>query len=308
MRVTVHPAARIVAMDPFRCRIWNRHDRLANAIDVDSCQEEIESFRRHGQMIPVLGRPVTGDASYDVELAYGARRLFVARHLRTPLQVELRAFTDREGLVALDIENRQRCDVSPYERGLGLKRALVAGHFQSQEQMAQALNISPAQLSRLLQLARLPAVVVNAFRSPAEICESWAPRLSGALEDHARRAETIRTARTLAGHSPRLRAHEVLPRLLAASEPGPSLSKDRRDRVVAASDGSALFRVRYLSGAVALVFREDRIPERTLVRIEDALAQVMRRARSQAQHERNRRRQPLFFTAVHRDVQQQRLP
>jgi ParB family chromosome partitioning protein len=310
MRVMAHSAARIVAMDPFKCRIWNRHDRGANAIDADSCRAEIESVRRHGQLIPVLGRPLAGDAAYEVELAYGARRLFVARHLRIALQVELRGFTDREGLIALDIENRQRCDISPYERGLGFKRWLAAGHFDSQEQMARALNISPAQVSRLVQLARLPAVIVNAFRSPTEICESWGPKLIGALDDPARRAATIRAARMLAGNSPRLRAREVLPRLLAASERGRKLKTELRDRVVGASDGSALFRVRYLSDAVALVFREDHISEQTLVRIEDALASVMRRARLRG---RTRtavpagpalftRYQPLLFTAVQRDV------
>jgi ParB family chromosome partitioning protein len=278
MRVTATSATRIVAVDPFKCRVWNLHDRGANAFDADSCREEIESIRRHGQLIPVLGRPLTDDASHDVELAYGARRLFIARHLEISLRVELREFTDREGLIALDIENRQRCDISPYERGLGFKRWLAAGHFESQEQMAEALSISPAQVSRLLQLARLPAVVVNAFRSPTEICESWGVKLITALDDPTRRDATIRAARTLGSNSPRLQSREVLPRLLTASERGRKLNKGLRDRVVGAGDGSAVFRVKYLSDAVALVFSTDRISEHTLVRIEDALAGVMRRA------------------------------
>jgi ParB-like chromosome segregation protein Spo0J len=67
--------------------------------------------------VPALGRPLHGDLEFDVEIIYGARRLFVARHLNMPLQVELREMSDREALVAMDIENRLRTDISPYERG-----------------------------------------------------------------------------------------------------------------------------------------------------------------------------------------------
>src|SRR5688572_30441481 len=113
------PTSRIiVSISPFRCRVWEMHDRLEDYITAESCCTEIGSFEAHGQLVPALGRPVRGDPDYDLEVVCGARRLFVARHLGALLQVEIREMSDREALVALDIENRHRKDTSPYERGV----------------------------------------------------------------------------------------------------------------------------------------------------------------------------------------------
>jgi hypothetical protein len=67
--------------------------------------------------------------------------------------------SDREAVIALDVENRHRKDISPYERGTSYKRWLELGHFKCQKELARALEISPSQVSRMLKLAQLPAVV-----------------------------------------------------------------------------------------------------------------------------------------------------
>src|SRR5262245_61544618 len=118
----------IVAVNPFECRLWDLHDRLESQLTEKSCTAEIESFGKHGQLVPALGRPLTQDPTYKVELIYGARRLFVARHINSPLLVEIREMTNREAIVAMDIENRQRTDISAYERGLSYARWLRTGH------------------------------------------------------------------------------------------------------------------------------------------------------------------------------------
>src|ERR1700678_2391533 len=120
-------------VNPFRCRVWTLHDRIEEHITEESCRTEIDSFAVHGQVVPVLGRPVLGDPNFDVELIYGARRLFVARHLNQPLLVELCDLSDFEAIVAMDIENRQRSDISPYERGVAFATWLRTGHFASQQ-------------------------------------------------------------------------------------------------------------------------------------------------------------------------------
>jgi ParB/RepB/Spo0J family partition protein len=136
------PTGRIVSVSPFRCRMW-----------------EIESFSRHGQLVAALGRPLRKDPDYDVELIFGARRLFVARHLNQPLLVELREMSGREAITAMDIENRHRADISPYERGLSYARWLRAGFFACQEDIARALKVSCSHVSRLLKIARLSSPI-----------------------------------------------------------------------------------------------------------------------------------------------------
>src|SRR5688572_27296988 len=93
-----------ISADPFKCRVWNLHDRFTSEVNEQTCRAEIDSFSMHGQLVPVLGRRLTDDPDHEIELIYGARRLFAARHLKMPLLVELRDVSDREGLIAMDIE------------------------------------------------------------------------------------------------------------------------------------------------------------------------------------------------------------
>ena len=267
----------IVSADPFRCRMWSLHDRLQKHVSEDNCREEIHSFKEYGQLVPVLGRTLQGDPGADIELIYGARRLFVARHIKTALLVELRELSDREAIIAMDVENRQRQDLSPYERGLSYARWLRAGYFRSQHDLARALGLSASQVSRLLKLARLPSVIVEAFGSAVDIHEGWGSDLVDAIEDPARRTAAIRTARTINAAFPRPAASEVYRQLLASSARGRKLKALAHDQVVNGEDGTPLFRVRHQRNSIALVLPHEKVSHRCLEAIEDAVARIMDR-------------------------------
>ena len=243
----------LVSVNPFRCRMWHLHDRIDNYVTEETCRAEIYSFSKHGQRVPVLGRPLAGDPDYEVELIYGARRLFVARHINAPLLVELRRMTDAEGFVAMDIENRQRLNISPYERGLSYARWIRAGYFKSQDELARALKISAPQVCRLLKMAQLPAVVVNAFESPADICEGWGLDLAKAIADCVRRQPTIDAARCIASRPERPPARDVYRQLLAASVRGKKVRASSRDLIVKDENGDPLFRIRHQSSSVLVI-------------------------------------------------------
>jgi ParB family transcriptional regulator, chromosome partitioning protein len=262
---------RIVSISPFRCRMWDLHDRFDGAVSEDTCKDEIESFSRHGQLVPTLGRPLNSDHDHDVELICGARRLFVARHLNKALTVELREMSDREALIAMDTENRLRVDISPYERGMSYARWLRSGHFQSQEDIARALKVSPAQVSRLLKLARLPTVVVDAFVSPVEIYEAWGLDLIEALDDPSRRQATIQQARTIRAQNPRPQGKEVYRQLLSSATPGRRPKARSHDEVVKDSHGRPQFRIRQLRNCIALLLPVERVSEKALANIRQSI-------------------------------------
>lgn len=266
-----------VSANPFRCRMWDLHDRLDHLIVEETCRTEIDSFLKHGQLVAVLGRPLHGDPEYDIELIFGARRLFVARHLNIPLLVEVREMTHRAALVAMDIENRHRLDISPYERGLSFARYLRAGYFESQGDLGAALGISQSQVSRLLKLARLPSVVVNAFRNPLEIREAWGHDLAEILEDPQRRHATIARARSLVASSPRPGALEVYQQLVSATVRPRRSNTRAHDEVVTDADGAPLFRIRRQSKTIALLLPIDKTSAATLDAIRDALHAVLRK-------------------------------
>lgn len=267
-----------VSVDPFRCRLWSMHDRLEEHITEESCAEEIRSFAEHGQLIPALGRPIHDDPDHDIELVCGARRLFVARHIRMNLLVEVREISDRDAMVAMDLENRQRKDISPYERGLCYVRWLRGGYFDSQEDIARALNISPSLVSRLLKLARLPSVVVGAFGAVEAIRANWGLHLARVMENPAGRDAVIRTARTIGTVATPPAAREVYRCLMAAAAGGTKPKTTNGNKVVKGSNGVTLFRVIQRRHSVALLFPLERTPRQSLDEIEVAAVQILESA------------------------------
>jgi ParB family chromosome partitioning protein len=267
----------IVSVNPFKCRMWALHDRLEEQITEESCRAEIESILRHGQLVPALGRSLKGDPMYEIELIYGARRLFVARHLNLPLKVELRDMADREGIVAMDIENRQRQDISAYERGLSYARWLREGHFNSQEDIAAALRVSASQVSRQLKIARLPPVVVGAFKDLSELCEAWALEIAAALDDPQKRAHTLKAARQLAKMSPRPTALETYRRLLVAPVTGRKPVVRHTYEMISDESGKPLFRVRHERRAIALLLPVERMSAMTLREVCSSVRELLQR-------------------------------
>jgi ParB family chromosome partitioning protein len=254
--------------------MWDWHNRLEQHICEGSCRAEIESIARHGQLLPVLGRPLRNDPAYDIELIYGARRMFVARHLNRSLLVELRELADHEALIAMDIENRQRADLCPYERGCSYARWLGAGHFRSQEELAAALQLSRAQLSRLLSLARLPSQIINAFERPADICEGWGADLLNALEGPRGRT-VLQKAHTITAKRCRPPAREIYRQLVAAPLRGSKLRARGRDEVIKDSRGKPLFRVRLQTNSVAITLPAKGLCEATLSRITQSVEGIL---------------------------------
>jgi ParB family chromosome partitioning protein len=265
----------VISVSPFRCRMWPLHDRIEGHVTEENCRSEIDSFSKHGQLVPALGRVLRGDPDYDIELIYGARRLFVARHINKPLAVEVRELSDREAIVAMDIENRQRMDVTPYERGISYAHWLRAGHFQSQDEIARALKVSPSQVSRLLKLARLPSVVVGAFASPTEICEGWGLDLVEVLEDPQRRPTIVQKARSIGSAARRPSARAIYQQLMAAAAPGKKLKVQRHDEVVKDKNGAPLFRIRRQTNSIALLLPVEKLSPESLASIQQAIAAIL---------------------------------
>ena len=188
---------------------------------------------------------------------------------------------DREAVALMDIENRLRQDISPYERGSSYASWLRDGLFTSQEDIASALKISASQVSRLLKIARLPAVISAAFESPAQICEGWGLELAVALKAPQARERIVQKAREIALLSPRPPASEVYRRLLSAAAVGRTLPKKTHDQVIRGDDGAPLFRIRYARTSVALLLPLQRVSAKSMREICDAVCSLLRGTASQ---------------------------
>ncbi len=243
-------------VDPARCRIWEGHNRDYSGLDAEACADLIESLRAQGrQEIPAIVRRVTGDPACDFEVVCGARRhwsvTWLRAHDRPELRflVEPRELSDEEAFRVSDLENRSRRDLSDHERATDYARAIERYYDGNQARMAERLQVTASWLSRYLELARLPEVVLHAFTSPRAIGISHAGRIGPLLRTQRSRELVLEEAQILAADQALRRQHAQAPvpaatvvTRLAAAGRRPERRGLRREAVVRGPDGMIVAR------------------------------------------------------------------
>lgn len=232
-------------LDPKSIRVsrWaNRHAASFETAEFAGLKADIE--QAGGNVQPILVRALP-DEPGRYELVFGHRRHRACLELGIPVlaAIWVDELGDAELFAAMDRENRERADLSPYEQGVMYQRALEEQLFPTQRQMAEKLGVSHTWVRKALIVAQLPSAVVECFRSPLEIQYRHAEQLNAALDQDRRsvlkRAEKVRGQKLLPA--------VVVARLLG-SEPGAKPQK-----IAIQSEGRALGScVRAVDGSVTL--------------------------------------------------------
>lgn len=252
-------------VDPARCRVWEGHNRDYGALTEQTCADLIGSLKAQGrQEVPAIVRRTSTTADTDYEIICGARRHWSVTWLRSHdypdfrFLIEPRELSDEEAFRIADLENRSRKDLSDHERATDYARAIDRYYAGSQQRMAERLNVTKSWLSRYLELARLPAVVVSAFGSPHVIGISHAARLAPLLRAPATRKQVEAIALDL-GLEQGLRQREgrsfLIPAAVVASllKREPKHSGRAKKTAVKGTDGRTLVQAeRTQSGATIL--------------------------------------------------------
>lgn len=262
-------------VEPAKCTLWQFHERFGDEPSGESCKELIISIQHHGQRHPALGRRTPRTAGAKIELIYGARRLFAAAHLDVKLLVDVRDLDDREAIVEMEIENRLRTDISPYERGMSYRRWLNARLFASQSELAKELGVSEAQVSRLLRYADLPAAVVGAFDGVQSIREEWAVALARVCQDSSRRQTVLRRARE-ASRNERRYAPQVIFRRLISPPNSSQCEKDRpRDEVVKTLSGKPIYRIAVRAKSIHFIVPRNHLADHVMEELKRQLTSTL---------------------------------
>ena len=216
-------------VDPASCVMWAGHNRAYDLLTPENCADLIEGMKAQGQQeFPAIVRRLRSagqGTGPEFEVICGARRHFAVSWLRANTYpqfrylIEERELTDEEAFRLADIENRDREDISDYERARDYARAVEAYYGGRQNLMAERLQVSPGFLSRFLQLARLEPEIVAAFGSIRDIKEVHARQLRPLLADPALREAVLAEARAIAQEEGALPGPSVLSRLRAAGKP-----------------------------------------------------------------------------------------
>ena len=199
-------------VDPARCRMWDRHNRDYSLLTAENCGDLIEGIRAQGrQEFPAIVRRID-EADADYEVICGARRHFAVTWLQGQgysqfkYLIEVRDLTDEEAFRLADIENREREDISDYERAVDYASAVKLYYGGQQKAMAERLEVSAVWLSRYLELARLPSEIVAAFPSKRDLRELHARTLKPLLKEADSKTRVMGKAKEIAAQQALARA------------------------------------------------------------------------------------------------------
>ena len=259
-------------VDPATCRMWERHNRAYDLLAEENCRDLIDGIVAQGrQEFPAIVRRLPDGESHRYEVICGARRHFAVTWLRAnnypqfKYLIEERELTDEEAFRLADIENRDREDISDYERARDYAHAVDLYYQGKQKLMAERLECSETWLSRHLQLARLPKEVVRAFSSIRDIREIHARTLKPLLATDESRERVLAEARALAderaGQGAAVDAAAVIKRLKSAG--GPPKSRQAADKTYRHGSHPPGVHMRRKGKRVQLEFNAD-FPENAL--------------------------------------------
>ncbi|MES2716055.1 MAG: ParB/RepB/Spo0J family partition protein [Pseudomonadota bacterium] len=116
------------------------------------------------------------------EIVFGHRRHRACLELGLPVLAVVEELAEQQLFEQMERENRARADLSAWEQGMMYARALDQGLYPSNRQLAQAIGRDLGDVGKALSLARLPAAVVQAFRSPLDLQYRWAKPLADAQQ------------------------------------------------------------------------------------------------------------------------------
>ena len=257
-------------VDPATCVMWERHNRAYDLLNEENCRDLIDGILSQGQQeFPAIVRRRTAGEGAEYEVICGARRHFAITWLRAnnypkfQYLIEERVLTDEEAFRLADIENRDREDISDFERAQDYARAVEYYYGGKQSLMAERLQVSPGWLSRYLQLARLDARIVAAFPTLRDIKELHArtlrplmasPEAEDAVLIEADRIASEQAA-ARAGQGALLPVPKVLARLKSVAQP----PKERQaaDKVFATQSGESGVQMRRKGRRIQLEFDRD---------------------------------------------------
>jgi ParB family chromosome partitioning protein len=170
-----------VHLDPALVRPsrWsNRHESAYASPAFDRFLDNVALAGGNEQ--PILVRQ---DGAGRYELVYGHRRhrACVELGLRVFAVVWAGTMTDLDLFLAMERENREREDLSPYDQGRMYAVALDCGLFASMRKLAVTIGVSHTWIRKALQIAGLPGEVIAAFSDPTAIQPAHAEDITAAL-------------------------------------------------------------------------------------------------------------------------------
>jgi ParB family chromosome partitioning protein len=269
---TLKAAKPVMKIQPnlIRASAWaNRHQDSFESSEFAAFKAEIDSAA--GNIQPIKVRPlksadIAGEPKY--EIVFGHRRHRACLELGIEVSAMVDDIDEKTMFVEMDRENRERADLRPYEQGLMYARALDSGLFSSLRKLSEEIGADPTNVSKAVSLARLPAEILDAFKSRLDIQYRWASDLKAALEKEPElilaRAADINRQKRLGNQLPSQAVFNMLVGKVSTSKKAIARSVTVGQRVLTITERNS-----------KVVYELDALSKDKLLQIEKFIAAVM---------------------------------
>lgn len=149
----------IVELDPDLVDVSFVRDRRTD--DEQEFQDLLNAIRDGGQNSPILVRPHPTQLGRYMTV-FGHRRLRVARELRRKVRATIKDMEDRDHVLALGQENSARANVPFIEKALFAADLARLQYDDDNATVLSALSIDRTTLSKMLSVAAIPRVILEA--------------------------------------------------------------------------------------------------------------------------------------------------
>lgn len=159
------------------------HSHWANRDEDSFHTPTFEQFKSEiasagGNIQPIKVRPIPNSSPQKYEIVFGHRRHRACLDLGLDVLAFIESLSDVALFEEMDRENRSREDLRPYEQGEMYRRALDEGLYSSLRNLAESIGAHASNVSIAVQIAKLPAKILDAFPSRLDIQYRWGAPLA----------------------------------------------------------------------------------------------------------------------------------
>lgn len=195
-------------------------NRLEESFDSDEFFKLADSIlHNRGNVQPIAVRELTPseilpNSPLRYRLISGARRLRACAMHQLPVLAMVQKMQPTRELIERLVENHLREPLSPYELGMQLQHIIDSSDSISRRELARLVGLDVSVVQKAIDIAALPASVIAAFGSAAEIQYRDAKPLKDAVTQS--RDSVIACAESIKGQE--IPSKEVTAKLVQAAE------------------------------------------------------------------------------------------
>lgn len=215
-----HPSSTLLLLASESIEVGASPNRLEESFDSDEFFKLADSIlHNRGNVQPIAVRELTPsetppDSPFRYRLISGARRLRACAMHQLPVLAMVQKVQPTRELIDRLVENHLRQPLSPYELGMQLQHILASSESVSRRELARLVGLDVSVVQKAIDIAALPASVIAAFGSAAEIQYRDAKPLKDAVTQS--RDSVIACAESIKGQE--ISAKEVIGKLIEAAE------------------------------------------------------------------------------------------